>query len=114
MHKIGYSLVVCALALSLISPIHSNAQNPQAGAVFVMTNAADKNEILSFQRAADGTLQAPRRFATGGRGSGGNTDPLGSQGSLTLSQDRSFLFAVGISRARRHPCPDATDSDRRQ
>jgi 6-phosphogluconolactonase (cycloisomerase 2 family) len=94
MHKIGYSLVVCALALSLISPIHSNAQNPQAGAVFVMTNAADKNEILSFQRAADGTLQAPRRFATGGRGSGGNTDPLGSQGSLTLSQDRSFLFAV--------------------
>jgi len=94
MHKIGYSLVVCALALSLISPIHSNWQNPEAGAVFVMTNAADKNEILSFQRAADGTLHAPRRFATGGRGSGGNTDPLGSQGSLTLSQDRSFLFAV--------------------
>jgi len=94
MHKIGYSLVVCAFALSLTSPIHSNAQDPQAGAVFVMTNAADKNEILSFQRAADGTLQAARRFATGGRGSGGNTDPLGSQGSLTLSQDRSLLFAV--------------------
>src|SRR5207302_248367 len=67
---------------------------PAGGAVFVMNNAADKNEILSFQRAADGTLQAAGKFATGGRGSGGNTDPLGSQGSLSLSQDRAFLFAV--------------------
>ncbi|HEV2696694.1 MAG TPA: beta-propeller fold lactonase family protein, partial [Terriglobales bacterium] len=93
--RIGYSLALCALALSLISPIHSHAQNSQAGgAVFVMNNAADKNEILSFQRAADGTLQAAGKFATGGRGSGGNNDPLGSQGSLTLSQDRAFLFAV--------------------
>jgi 6-phosphogluconolactonase (cycloisomerase 2 family) len=59
-----------------------------------MTNAADRNEVISFRRAADGSLQEGRRFATGGRGSGGNNDPLESQGSLTLSQDHTLLFAV--------------------
>jgi hypothetical protein len=59
-----------------------------------MTNAADRNEVISFRRAADGSLQEGHRFATGGRGSGGNNDPLESQGSLTLSQDHTLLFAV--------------------
>jgi 6-phosphogluconolactonase (cycloisomerase 2 family) len=59
-----------------------------------MTNAADRNEVISSNRAADGSLQENRRFATGGRGSGGNNDPLESQGSLTLSQDHRLLFAV--------------------
>ena len=59
-----------------------------------MSNAAAKNEVISFQRAADGKLNDPDRYETGGRGSGGLTDPLESQGSLTLSQDHSFLFAV--------------------
>jgi 6-phosphogluconolactonase (cycloisomerase 2 family) len=59
-----------------------------------MTNAADRNEVISFRRAADGSLQEGHRFATGGRGSGGNNDPLESQGSLTLSQDHALLFAV--------------------
>jgi hypothetical protein len=34
------------------------------------------------------------RVSTGGRGTGGVTDPLESPGSLTLSQDHSLLFAV--------------------
>lgn len=75
----------------------SNAKLPHtntAGAVFVMTNAAERNEIISFRRAADGSLEQDDRFATGGRGAGGVTDPLESQGSLTLSQDHSLLFAV--------------------
>jgi 6-phosphogluconolactonase (cycloisomerase 2 family) len=59
-----------------------------------MTNAADRNEVISFRRAEDGSLQEGHRFATGGRGSGGNNDPLESQGSLTLSQDHTLLFAV--------------------
>jgi 6-phosphogluconolactonase len=66
----------------------------QAGALFIMSNAAAKNEVISFQRAADGKLYDPDRYETGGRGSGGLTDPLESQGSLSLSQDHSFLFAV--------------------
>jgi 6-phosphogluconolactonase len=63
-------------------------------AVFVMTNAANHNEVIAYQRANGGTLREAHRFLTGGRGSGGNNDPLESQGSLTLSQDHSLLFAV--------------------
>jgi 6-phosphogluconolactonase (cycloisomerase 2 family) len=86
-----------ALAITFGSSSRSNAQegpSEGAGAVFVMTNAADQNEVISFRRAPDGSLRENHRFATGGRGSGGNNDPLESQGALTLSQDHSLLFAV--------------------
>lgn len=66
----------------------------RGGAVFAMSNAATKNEVLAFQRATDGKLNAAGRYETGGWGSGGLTDPLESQGSLTLSRDHSFLFAA--------------------
>jgi 6-phosphogluconolactonase (cycloisomerase 2 family) len=59
-----------------------------------MTNAATKNEIIAYSRAANGALRDGARFETGGRGSGGLIDPLESQGSLVLSQDHSLLFAV--------------------
>jgi 6-phosphogluconolactonase (cycloisomerase 2 family) len=63
-------------------------------AVFVMTNAADDNEVIAYERSPYGTLDSPQRYSTGGRGSGGTVDPLASQGSLTLSEDGSALFAV--------------------
>jgi 6-phosphogluconolactonase len=100
MDRIIRNLMIGTLAIGLLSPIHTTAQEQgqngreSAPAVFIMTNSVDKNEVIAFQRAADGTLQQGGRFATGGRGSGGNTDPLESQGSLTLSQDHSLLFAV--------------------
>jgi 6-phosphogluconolactonase len=95
MRKVVHILWMVALAINIVSPTRSNAADEHAkGAVFVMTNAVDRNEIISFERAADGSLQESRRFATGGRGSGGNNDPLESQGSLTLSRDHSLLFAV--------------------
>ena len=88
-------VLIVMLAVSMGLPLRSNAdEGGAAGAVFVMTNAADKNEIIAYQRNADGSLGRKRRFPTGGRGSGGITDPLGSQGSLTLTEDRSFLLAV--------------------
>jgi 6-phosphogluconolactonase len=95
MRKAVRSRLTVALAVTLTSAIRSNAQDDHSsGAVFVMTNSADRNEIISFRRAADGALQQSRKFATGGRGTGGNTDPLESQGSLILSDDHSWLFAV--------------------
>jgi 6-phosphogluconolactonase len=72
----------------------SAAPSGKGGAVFVMTNAADRNEIIAFERNSDGSLTDAGRYRAEGRGSGGVTDPLQSQGSLTLSQDRSVLFAV--------------------
>jgi 6-phosphogluconolactonase len=96
MQKVVRTLLSAALAIGVVSATRSNAQDGRSdpGAVFVMTNAADRNEVISFRRAADGSLQEGHRFATGGRGSGGNNDPLESQGSLTLSQDHALLFAV--------------------
>ena len=62
--------------------------------VFVMTNDTVKNEVLAYERLSDGRLNLKQRLATGGRGSGGTTDPLQSQGSLTLSGDHNLLFAI--------------------
>jgi 6-phosphogluconolactonase len=98
MRKAVHILWMVALAISVFSPTRSNAEDEHShGAVFVMTNAVNRNEVISYKRAADGSLQENRKFATGGRGSGGNNDPLGSQGSLTLSQDRTLLFAVNAA-----------------
>lgn len=89
---------VAALALGMILPIRAAAQDAgkgnRASGVFVMTNSVEKNEVIAFTRAAEGALEESGRFVTGGRGSGGNTDPLESQGSLTLSQDHQLLFVV--------------------
>ena len=88
-------LLVAAIAIGAILPTLSEAQlERSSSAVFVMTNSAASNEIIAFKRNTDGSLQPGKKFRTGGRGSGGVTDPLGSQGSLTLSQDHSLLFAV--------------------
>jgi 6-phosphogluconolactonase len=95
MRRVTQGLLMVMVGVGAVSPILSAAQSKNnAGAVFVMTNAANKNEVISFERAANGTLTEAGRFDTNGRGSGGLSDPLESQGSLTLSQDHSLLFAV--------------------
>ena len=85
-------VLALAFAAQLLPSIY--AQEADEHAVFVMTNSVERNEIIAYSRAADGSLVERNHYPTGGRGSGGTTDPLGSQGSLTLSQDRSLLFAV--------------------
>src|SRR6266404_3527652 len=57
-------------------------------------NQVTSLRIIAYSRAGEGSLVERHHYATGGRGSGGTTDPLGSQGSLPLSEDRSLLFAV--------------------
>jgi 6-phosphogluconolactonase len=85
--------LMLAVGVSVALPNLASAQS-NTGAVFVMTNAADKNEVIAYTRAANGTLGDSVSYDTNGRGSGGITDPLESQGSLTLSQDHSLLFAA--------------------
>ncbi|MBS1806153.1 MAG: beta-propeller fold lactonase family protein [Acidobacteria bacterium] len=58
-----------------------------------MSNNADKNEVIEFQREPNGSYRQ-NNFATFGRGTGGVNDPLESQGSLTLSADHKLLFAA--------------------
>jgi len=95
MLKVTRSLLMFAVGVGAAFPILASAQlNNATGAVFVMSNDASKNEVIAFERAANGTLGESVSYETHGRGSGGITDPLESQGSLTLSQDHSLLFAV--------------------
>ena len=82
------------VGIGAASPVLCAAQSNNTGAVFIMTNDAKKNQVIAYERAANGTLSEPVYYDTNGRGSGGTTDPLESQGSLTLSQDHSLLFAV--------------------
>jgi 6-phosphogluconolactonase len=95
MLKVTRSLLMFAVGVGAALPTLASAQSKNtAGAVFVMSNAADKNEVIAFERNANGTLGESVSYDTNGRGSGGTTDPLESQGSLTLSQDHTLLFAV--------------------
>jgi 6-phosphogluconolactonase len=94
MSRKPYLVCLFVLAMAFAISAYGQAHSAFGKAVFVMTNNADRNEVLSFARAADGSLRWAGSFGTGGRGSGGNNDPLESQGSLRLSQDGLLLFAV--------------------
>lgn len=94
MFRISPILLALTLVLSVF-PLLTQAQSSgTAGAVFVMTNDANHNQVIAYHRNADGSLTGRHTYATGGRGSGGVNDPLASQGSLTLTQDHSLLLAV--------------------
>jgi 6-phosphogluconolactonase len=78
---------------ALVSMLSASAQLRNADTVFVMSNNADRNEVIVFQREGNGNFERSH-FDTFGRGTGGVNDPLESQGSLTLSTDHSLLFAA--------------------
>jgi 6-phosphogluconolactonase len=62
-------------------------------AVFVQTNEADKNRVMAFRRAADGSLDALESYETGGAGDG--IPHLTSQGSVVLAGDRLLVTNAG-------------------
>jgi hypothetical protein len=77
-HKVMTTVIV-VFGLSLNVPaIASNA-----GAVYAMTNAADGNEIVIYNRANDGQLTLAGQVATGGLGSGGDSplEPVDALGA---------------------------------
>ena len=88
--KIGVAVLGVITAVSLPST-RAQAQDETA---FVMSNSADRNEVIGFSQSADGHFYETGRYDTRGRGSGGITDPLQSQGSLKLSIDHTLLFAA--------------------
>jgi 6-phosphogluconolactonase (cycloisomerase 2 family) len=101
---LGASAIVGLSALA--APIAAGASGPSAGPgfgsrdqhpVFVQTDGVTGNQVVSYDRAADGTLTLANTYATGGLGgvlNGSRVDHLGSQGSLTFDADHSLLYAV--------------------
>lgn len=69
------------------------------GAVYVMSNKLDGNTVVAYGRASNGELKFIGEYPTGGLGSTDfdgdeGLDPLISEGSVILSDDRSTLFVV--------------------
>jgi len=61
------------------------------GAVYTLSNDATANEIVAYDRAADGSLAPSAIYPTGGVGTGAS---LGDQGALAYSASKKALFAV--------------------
>jgi len=61
------------------------------GAVYTMTNSHLGNEVLVFDRSADGSLSPAGAVETGGNGTGGG---LGNQGGVLLTADNQWLYVV--------------------
>jgi 6-phosphogluconolactonase (cycloisomerase 2 family) len=93
----SFEIAVAATPLLLlVQPFRLLADDDGAGApgfVYVMTNET-ANAVLAFQRNADGSVTNMQEISTQGRGTGTGSDPLGSQGALTLSEDGRLLLAV--------------------
>jgi 6-phosphogluconolactonase len=92
------TVAVLSAVIFMISSVAVFAQSYQdedtVGAVYTMTNAVSNNEVVIFNRDENGILSKAGTIPTGGSGSGGGLDALGSQGSIVLSLDARWLLAV--------------------
>lgn len=79
---------------SVASPSLNADRSDRPGAVYTLTNAAGGNGVIAFRPGPDGALTPLGTVATGGRGSGGDIDPLESQYAIVLTEEHDALFAV--------------------
>lgn len=88
------------------APIAAGADGPPPGPpfggggehpVFVQTDNVAGNQVVAYDRGANGSLTLANTYNTGGLGgvlNGSVVDHLGSQGSLTYDPRQSLLYAV--------------------
>jgi len=86
-----FTLLLLLGLLILGSSSQVLARGNDATAVYVMSNDANANAVLVFERAADGTLSEAGSYPTGGAGTSAG---LGSQGAVALSDNGRYLFVV--------------------
>ncbi|HEY8719462.1 lactonase family protein [Pengzhenrongella sp.] len=70
----------------------TDAIDPRPGYLYVQSNEPDHNRLLTFERAADGSLTPAGTYETGGAGDG--VAHLTSQGSVTLTGDGRFVLVT--------------------
>jgi 6-phosphogluconolactonase len=85
------AIVGSTLALVPLSNASPALAAAPAGHVYVQTNSAAGNAVVSFARAADGSLTHEETVSTGGLGTSAG---LGSQASLAITADGDHLLAV--------------------
>jgi len=75
--------------------MQNEAAGPGAGFVYVQTNEPQRNRLLAFRRAGDGTLTPADAHETGGAGDG--KPHLTSQGSVVLTGDGRYLLVTNAA-----------------
>jgi 6-phosphogluconolactonase (cycloisomerase 2 family) len=75
--------------------MQNKAAAPEAGFVYVQTNEPERNRLLAFRRADDGTLMPADAHETGGAGDG--KPHLTSQGSVVLTGDGRYLLVTNAA-----------------
>jgi 6-phosphogluconolactonase (cycloisomerase 2 family) len=90
---LALALAAMLVALSATASAAPKGSSP----VFVQTDNTVGNQVVAYDRAADGTLAQAGVYNTGGRGGaleGAVVDNLASQGSLAYDPQHRLLFAV--------------------
>src|SRR6516164_4266615 len=85
-----------------LAPLAAAAQGGAGGSgagnvVFVQSDGLAANQVVAYDRAADGSLTWSATYDTGGQGgrlNGSAVDHLASQGSLTYDPANGLLYAV--------------------
>jgi 6-phosphogluconolactonase (cycloisomerase 2 family) len=90
-------LLLATVAAALVAAQAGSAASP-SDLVFVQTNELTGNQIVVYDRGADGTLTRAGTYPTGGLGGaaapGTESDRLASQGSLAYDARHRLLVAV--------------------
>lgn len=104
--RIGLASAVAVPALATIAAFAApasaatrQATHPSGASsvVFVQTDNTSGNQVVVYDRAADGTLKLAATYGTGGLGgqlTGSVADHLASQGSLVYDAAHGLLYAV--------------------
>ena len=91
-HTLFRLLTTAGLCTGLISTVAGTADaSGESGSVYAISNAAEGNAVLVFDRDAEGLLRPQEPVPTGGLGSGAD---LGTQGAIVLSDNGRWLLAV--------------------
>jgi 6-phosphogluconolactonase len=89
--RLSIALFAALGAAALAVPVVGATVGGIDGVVYTLTNNTGGNEVVVFDRFADGSLGARRSYSTRGTGTGGG---LGNQSALALSDSGRWLLAV--------------------
>lgn len=87
-------LAFAVLSLAIVPAAFASATHPStgpAGLVFVQTNGASGNAIVTYARSSTGGLTWVANYSTGGNGTGADET---SQGAVVLASNNGWLLAV--------------------
>ena len=96
MTRVGLAALAAAAVLASVASASALAAGANHS-VFVQTDNTTGNQVVAYDRAADGTLTQAGVYNSGGLGgvlTGSEVDHLASQGALTYDDENGLLYAV--------------------